>query len=276
MCEEIKVGERKNLIPKELLTEHYTYLSAFDYRRDRLLFCNKCAKETSHEIIRLIEPLSELEILQKQNNNSDFKKAESVISHLQFEIGHRNYDSFLLFNRCRVCDSVIVDLCKSDSPGHYMVIRVYPRELHLDLPEPNQDMTPECLKIYKEASDVFPASPRASAALMRLCLQQYLVHKEIAGKTLNDQIKSLEGTGVPDFVMKFMQVCRVAGNSSVHPKVEIDVNEDPEVARALFDAMNIIVMHLDTFQRMADESYSKLPEKTRMRIEQCKPENPQQ
>lgn len=217
-----------------------------------------------------------MELLKWKNKNIDFKRSESIISQLKFEIGHKNYDAFLLFNKCRVCDSIIIDLCKMDSPTQYMVIRVYPREQHADLPEPNQDMPSECTKVYKEAAEVFTISPRASAGLMRLCLQQFLVELGITGDKLDEQIKTLTRAGVPEFVQQYMDVCRVVGNSGVHPTVEMNVDEDPEIARGLFQAMNIIVQHLITIPREAKEAYAKLPKGAIKHIEQRDSKNSKQ
>ncbi|MCQ2371835.1 MAG: DUF4145 domain-containing protein [Akkermansia sp.] len=276
MCEEIKEGIGGCRIPFDASIGTNILLSAFSMENDRLLFCNKCARETSHKVVRYIEPVSELELLKLKNSSLDFKNADSAIHRHNFIIGRNNQKQFLIFNICRVCDSVIIDLCERAAQTSYRLTRVYPQECHSNLPKPNQDMPPECAKTYKEAAEVFPISPRASAGLMRLCLQQFLVELGITGDKLDEQIKILTRAGVPEFVQQYMDVCRVVGNSGVHPTVEMNVDEDPEIAKGLFQAMNIIVQHLITIPREAREAYAKLPKGAIKHIEQRDSKNSKQ
>ncbi|MCD8061194.1 MAG: DUF4145 domain-containing protein [Akkermansiaceae bacterium] len=138
-------------------------------------------------------------------------------------------------------------------------VRLYPPIIPQSIPPPNEDMSTECRSIYNEAAQVFELSPRASAALMRLCLQQFFKDQGEKGKNINEEIKELVKTGIPTFLQKYMDACRVIGNNAVHP-IELNLNENKELAEALFPSMNIIVEKLVSEPRRAKELYNKLPD----------------
>ena len=47
---------------------------------------------------------------------------------------------------------------------------IYPRSI--PFPDPNEDLDDGIKKLYREAANVYQDSPRASAALLRLCLEK--------------------------------------------------------------------------------------------------------
>lgn len=184
----------------------------------------------------------------------------------KLDISALDYEMGVTFNYCDVCDHKIIDLCERQEGDSYSVTRLFPREMDGLLPLPNDNMPENCLATYQEAASVFSASPRAAAGLMRLCLQQLCQELDVQGKNLDEQIATLVKADVPDFVQQYMGVCRCVGNSSVHPNVEIDVNEDPDVAKMLFSAMNIIVENLVSIPKRAREAYSALPANFRKHV----------
>jgi hypothetical protein len=130
---------------------------------------------------------------------------------------------------------------------------------HPDLPE-------DCLPEYTEARDIFARSPRASAALLRLCIQKLLRHLGEKGKNINDDIKALVGKGLPAMVQQALDYCRVVGNNAVHPG-EIELNSTPDVAQHLFKMINFIVEDRITRPREIAALYSELPESSLEAIE---------
>ena len=67
-------------------------------------------------------------------------------------------------------------------------------------PEPNPDMPENIKQIYTEACNVLKYSPRASAALSRLAIDT-LTKSFSNEKTLNDRIKDMASTDLPEKIL---------------------------------------------------------------------------
>jgi Domain of unknown function (DUF4145) len=141
---------------------------------------------------------------------------------------------------------------------------IVPSEAPVEPPHP--DLPQECALDYTEARDVFSRSPRAAAALLRLCVQKLLPHLGEQGKNINNDIKSLVAKGLPVLVQRALDYCRVVGNNAVHPG-EIDLNDTPEIAEKLFQMINFIVEDRITHPKEIEALYSELPEDARAAIE---------
>jgi Domain of unknown function (DUF4145) len=115
---------------------------------------------------------------------------------------------------------------------------IIPQEAPVETPHP--DLPPDCLTEYNEARAIFARSPRAAAALLRLCIQKLLPHLGESGKNINEDVKSLVSKGLPSLVQKALDYCRVVGNNAVHPG-EIELNDTPDTAQNLFRMINFIV-----------------------------------
>ncbi|MBI5047520.1 MAG: DUF4145 domain-containing protein [Deltaproteobacteria bacterium] len=129
------------------------------------------------------------------------------------------------------------------------------------------ELPADLLKEYAEARSIFTRSPRASAALLRLCLQKLMPHLGEVGKNLNDDIKSLVKKGLPPLIQKSLDFCMVIGNNAVHPG-EIDLNDTPDTALQLFGMINIIVEDRIAKPKEIEALYSTLPEDARKAIDE--------
>ncbi len=139
-------------------------------------------------------------------------------------------------------------------------------------PAPHKDIPSEVLTEYNEARDIYPFSPRASAALLRLVTEKLtllLVNKSNRdpGPTLNVNIGILVEEGLPIAIQKAMDSLRVIGNDAVHPGF-IDFNDSKDIAFKLFKLLNIIVENRITQVNEIEKLYEgKVPDTKKEQIE---------
>lgn len=126
-------------------------------------------------------------------------------------------------------------------------------------PLAHEAMPPELQRDYSEARDVVELSPRASAALLRLCIQKLCVLLDQPGKNLNDDIGALVKAGLPARVRDAFDLVRVIGNNAVHPG-EMDLRDDRETALALFDLANMVVDKMIAEPTQLQSLLDRLPE----------------
>lgn len=127
-----------------------------------------------------------------------------------------------------------------------------------DGPLANPDMPDEIRLDYEEASAILARSPRAAAALMRLCIQKLMVHLELKGENINEDIKALVSQGLDPRIQKALDAVRVIGNNAVHPGT-MDLRDDRATAESLFRLLNVVVDRLISVPKHIDDVYATLP-----------------
>ena len=182
----------------------------------------------------------------------------------------RKSDDIFISNYDTRADGCLVNIyvskcyfCENITIWHRNKI-LYPEEFGAE--EPNSDMPPEIKKDYNEARAVLKYSPKASAALLRLCIQKLCNHLNASGDNLNKQIGELVKKGLDNKIQKALDAVRVIGNEAVHPGT-INLDDNKQIAYALFKLVNQIVEQLITNEREIDEIYELLPESARKSIE---------
>lgn len=107
-------------------------------------------------------------------------------------------------------------------------------------PLPHPEMPADIRADYEEAREVAGQSPRAAAALLRLCVQKLCKHLGQLGKNINEDIGALVKAGLPIEIQQALDIVRVVGNNAVHPG-EISPDDVAEVSGTLFELVNYIV-----------------------------------
>jgi Domain of unknown function (DUF4145) len=134
---------------------------------------------------------------------------------------------------------------------------IYPKASPAPLKHP--DLPDEIHQDYDEAACILNDSPRAAAALLRLCIQKLCKHLGLAGKNINDDIGELVKRGLPLLVQQSLDIIRVNGNNAVHPG-EIDLRDDTETVIRLFNLLNMITEKVISEPRQIEKMFGSLPE----------------
>jgi hypothetical protein len=132
-------------------------------------------------------------------------------------------------------------------------------------PAPHIDMPDEPKEDYEEARAILERSPRGAAALLRLALQKLMVSLGQKGEHINSDIAALVKEGLSPGVQKALDTLRITGNNAVHPGL-IDLNDNRDIAVAIFGLMNYIVEQQITRPKELESIYQSLPQSSREQI----------
>lgn len=143
-------------------------------------------------------------------------------------------------------------------------VQILPRVVAAPMPHP--DLPESCLPEYHEARNVVSESPRAAAALLRLCVQKLMIALGQKGKNIDDDIAALVKMGLPELVQKALDICRVTGNNAVHPG-ELSSEDTADLTDQIFGLINFIVAQTIERQNSIEAMYEKLPEGARSAID---------
>lgn len=154
-------------------------------------------------------------------------------------------------------------LCKCQQCGYisfwYKKELIWP--LNTNVEEPLEEMPKDIKDLYNEARSIIELSPKGACALLRLSLQKLC--NRLAGlddkHKIDGAIKKLVENGLPSTLQKAMDTVRIVGDEAVHPG-EINIDDNKELAIAMFRLMNIIVEKMIVDPNEINELYSLMPE----------------
>ncbi|WP_253719766.1 DUF4145 domain-containing protein, partial [Thermus scotoductus] len=132
-----------------------------------------------------------------------------------------------------------------------------------EAPPPHPDMPPAIRELYEEARGVLPASPRASAALLRVALEGLLEEAGNEKGSLADRLKRAHEEGkLTTQTYKLAGVLRLGGNAAAHYELwKIDPSqgqEDREMILALFEFLNEVTEELIAKPKRLEEMERRL------------------
>ncbi|MER9555996.1 DUF4145 domain-containing protein [Mesorhizobium sp. M0323] len=141
---------------------------------------------------------------------------------------------------------------------------VYPSN-STDHPVP-ADLPAEVRKDFEEAATIAGASPRAAAALLRMCVEGLC--KKVADKDkFEDAIIELEQQGIPKPITVAMDVVRMTGNEVLHSGA-LYGSDDAKTVATLFRLANLIVTWAITEKKELQELVSSIGLEKFERIEE--------
>lgn len=138
-------------------------------------------------------------------------------------------------------------------------VMVFPAEISVE--SPNKDLSEDIKTDYLEAADILNQSPRGAAALLRLAIEKLVNALDAKGTGLNAKIGYLMTKGLNPKIQKALDVVRFIGNEAVHPG-QMDLNDSPEIAQALFKLVNVIADDMITKPKEVDSLYDELVPET--------------
>lgn len=136
-------------------------------------------------------------------------------------------------------------------------------------PLPHEDMPNDVKELYEEASNISSLSPRAAAALLRVCLEKLTIHLWESEWNLNTRIWNLQKKWLPEKVIKWLDILRINANEwwSHAWLIDLTWKDNQEIVWKLFWLVNYIVEKVITENKEIDLMFDKLPEDKKKWIE---------
>lgn len=134
-----------------------------------------------------------------------------------------------------------------------------------DAPPMSPDMPQELQRDYEEAAAVSQASPRAAAALLRMCIEG-LCKKLSGAGTFEKAVEWLDEAGCPREIQLALDIIRQNGNEVMHAG-QLYGNDDNATVAVLFRLANSVVSWAITEKRQLEDLYNQIPEDKRKALE---------
>ena len=117
---------------------------------------------------------------------------------------------------------------------------VYPITGHQ--PQPHADMPENIKEIYIEADKISQLSPRASCALMRYAIEEFIKGMGYKDRLFDNIGKMYKEGIISNAIKKGLDIVRLTGNEALHGN-QIDINDNTKVSY-IFKLINQIVEEL--------------------------------
>ena len=129
-------------------------------------------------------------------------------------------------------------------------------------PPPDNNMPEPVRELYEEASLVSIHSSRAAAALLRVALEKLTEHLGETDGNLNTRIGKLRQKGLPDSVIKSLDIVRITANSGGAHAGIIDLTgaDGTDIVNRLFKLVNFIIQMTINVPNEVNEMFGDLPE----------------
>jgi hypothetical protein len=147
---------------------------------------------------------------------------------------------------------------------------IYPYRSIYPIPRVPKEVPQEFAEDYVEAWTILGDSPRASAALSRLCLERILVEKSgvpgVTGKNLKQDIERVvQSNSLPSSISKLLDAPRLLGNLAVHARKSSETGTvlpvEPWEAEFCLEIIGLLFDHYFVAANKNEERLKRLMEK---------------
>ncbi|MDX1949686.1 MAG: DUF4145 domain-containing protein [Rickettsiales bacterium] len=211
------------------------------------------------QVIKNIKAEQTKEVLTDEQMQKWIKEAQLC------EAGELVFESCQYTTMSNKLSNVFYSVCKEVScrkASLWIGVRIVYPSISVE-EQPNDDMPEHIKAIYNEARSIHSLSPRAAAALLRLCCELLCKYLDAKGSNFNEQIADLVKKGMDTRVQMTLDIVRFTGNSAIHPG-QIDDLDDLTTSHTLFLLVNEIVQEMISKPKRLEKLYTeRLPEKVR-------------
>ena len=131
--------------------------------------------------------------------------------------------------------------------------------------QPSEYMPKEIAPIFEEAQSITNLSPRATCALLRVCLEKLATK---AGGTGDNLYKKIESLGLSPRMKRLADACRLTGNEAVHGNYyDLDIPKEEAIADAwaLSEFINRLSEEFFGLDAITSEMIEKMNEAKKLR-----------
>lgn len=162
--------------------------------------------------------------------------------------------------RCLVRDAKVATCNHCEKESFWIKQKmIFPNMI--TVPLAHQDMPANVKELYDEARLVSNLSPRSAATLLRVSLERLTENLGEATGNLNARISRLKAKGLPEQVIKVLDLVRIYGNDGAHSnQMDMDEQDTPEIVNKLFWMVNYIVEKVITEPDEINAMFEQLPE----------------
>ena len=186
---------------------------------------------------------------------------------------HRGYFINLLadwnsdWSRCLVRNAKIATCNHCEKESFWIEEKmIYPNMVTVTLSPP--DMPTNVKELYDEARLVSNLSPRSAATLLRVSLERLTENLGETTGNLNARISRLNAKGLPENVIKGLDIVRIHGNDGAHSnQMDMDEQDTSEIVNKLFWMVNYIIEKVITEPNEINGIFKQLPESKLKAIE---------
>ena len=206
-----------------------------------------------------------------ENDENPDPTTVGSLNHALVDLGQDgDINLYLRKDVCLNCGRVELGLSGRMVGGSGWADPIYPYRSIYPIPRVPKEVPQEFAEDYVEAWTILGDSPRASAALSRLCLERILVEKSgvpgVTGKNLKQDIERVvQSNSLPSSISDLLDAPRLLGNHAVHARKSSETGTvlpvEPWEAEFCLEIIGLLFDHYFVAANKNEERLKRLMEK---------------